>query len=74
MYVHQCRFEEWKLEKMYPARSLETSISDLEKGRKGTNFEDEIEKLWEKQIGKNYKIIQSDHISSWVAKEDSGYK
>ena len=30
---------------MYPARLLETSISDLEKGRKGTNFEDEIEKL-----------------------------
>ena len=34
---------------MYPARSLETSIFNLE----GTNFEDEIEPLWERKIGKN---------------------
>ena len=47
------RFEEWKLDKMYPARLLETSISDLEKGRKGTNFEDEIEPLWEGKIVEN---------------------
>ena len=62
----------------YPARSLKASISDLEKGRKGTNFEDEIEKLWERQIGKkfwNYPVWSLDNaISSWVAKEDPGYK
>ena len=58
----------------YPARSLKTSISNLETGRKGTNFEDETEPLWERKFLENVQNYPASSLDIaifvWYAKGD----